>query len=64
MLWAGFTWMREYEDRDFTIKFQYRVVVGDRDDQVHGPASEWIEVTRTNADLHPEDPWKLHYIDI
>ena len=56
--------MREYYDKDFTIKFQYRVVTTENDERVYGPASEWVELSLTSADIHPEDPWKLHYIDI
>jgi hypothetical protein len=36
----------------------------ENDERVYGPASEWVELSLTSADIHPEDPWKLHYIDI
>lgn len=50
----GFMWNRDYQGKDFTLTFQFRVNEGE--------PSDWYEVSRTPSDIVTEDT-KFHYID-
>lgn len=49
----GFMWNKEYNLKDFTLKFQFRVG--------QDSPSDWYETSRTPADIQTEDQY--HFID-
>lgn len=52
----GFCWTRDYDGKDFELKFQFRVGSGE--------PSEWYDISFSKDDIkYNEDNWKLHFID-